>query len=587
MRFGLKRLVIGAAALATLATTAPLIAVSPATAAVASPAATVNGSVSMSPTSGTKSGNNFTSFSITLNTSSACPGDSASGNYLWQTFLIDSSVDLQSVQFGSTGPVVTESADTGKFARALYNASNSRVVNKQTDIGTATNGPITGIGTLKFTANTSGTASIPNGTYNMGVACTLGGAGTTQLKSLWSTVVTFSGGTSSASDSWSTSQGNTSFTSLTPTRVIDTRPGFAGSRVVSQLKTGPASPLCVTLAGSAGVPLGAGAVVLNLTATETDGAGFVTVYPEGETRPTASSLNYGANDTTSNMVIAKLSASGRACFYSMVPAHLVADVTGWIPASSSFTAVTPNRVFDTRPGTSGLRSVTQSKVGPTNSLEVQLSNLGASGSIVPSSGVGAVAMNVAVTETAGSGFVTVYPCGTRPDTSSLNFSTGQTIPNAVISQLSGTGTVCFYSSVEAHIIVDVVGWFSSTGSFTAFTPARAVDTRGGQPDGVRPVTKAKIGGVVVPQVQFTNLGVLVPSSGVTAVSLNIAVTGTDGPGFVTVYPCGTRPNASSLNFALNDTKANSVIVPVSSAGEVCFYSMTATDLVVDVNGYFS
>lgn len=583
MRFGLKRIVIGLAALATLATAVPLIAAAPASAAVASPVATVNGSVTMSPTSGTKSGNNYTSFSITLNSSSACPGDSASGNYLWQTFIIDASVDLQSVQFGSTGPVLTESADTGKLARALYNSSNARVVNKQTDIGSATNGPITGIGTVKFSANTSGTANITDGNYNVGVACTLAGQSTTQLKSLWSTVVTFSG----SGTAWSTSQANTQFTPVKPARVFDTRPGFSGGRVVTQDKPGPDTPMCVTIAGTSGVPVGAAAVVLNVTATETAGAGFVTVYPDGETRPTTSALNYDANGTTSNLVFARLSASGRVCFYSMVPAHLIADVTGWIPSGASFTSVVPSRAFDTRPGFTGLLSVTQTKLAPSNVLEVPLTNLGTSGSVVPSSGVGAVALNVTVTETEGSGFITVYDCGTRPTASSLNFATGQTIPNAVIAKVSGSGSVCFYSSVAAHVIADVAGWFSSTGTFTSFTPARAFDTRASELDGLIVVAKSMIGPLGVLQAQFTSLGELVPSSGVSSVSLNVTVVGATGPGFVTVYNCGTRPNASSLNFGLGDTKSASVVVPVSSTGDVCFYSMTETDLVVDINGYFS
>ena len=69
--------------------------------------------------------------------------------------------------------------------------------------------------------------------------------------------------------------------------------------------------------------------------------------------------------------------------------------------------------------------------------------------------------SVTVTETSGSGFVTVYPGGvTRPTASSLNFTTGQTVPNAVIAQVSGAGEVCFFSSVSAHLIADVHGWFA-------------------------------------------------------------------------------------------------------------------------------
>jgi hypothetical protein len=81
--------------------------------------------------------------------------------------------------------------------------------------------------------------------------------------------------------------------------------------------------------------------------------------------------------------------------------------------------------------------------------------------VVPASGVGAVSLNVTVTEPDGAGYVTVYPCDERPLASNLNFSAGQTVPNAVIAGVSGAGEVCFYSSVPTHIIADVSGWFAS------------------------------------------------------------------------------------------------------------------------------
>jgi len=83
---------------------------------------------------------------------------------------------------------------------------------------------------------------------------------------------------------------------------------------------------------------------------------------------------------------------------------------------------------------------------------------------VPLSGVGAVALNVTVVEgedpAVGGGYVTVYPCGTRPDASNLNFTAGQTVPNAVIAPVSASGTVCFYVYGTAHLLVDVSGYFT-------------------------------------------------------------------------------------------------------------------------------
>jgi hypothetical protein len=57
-------------------------------------------------------------------------------------------------------------------------------------------------------------------------------------------------------------------------------------------------------------------------------------------------------------------------------------------------------------------------------------------------------------------------------------------------------------------------------------------------------------------------------------------------GFVTVFPCGVRPDVSSVNFVSGDTVANGVIAPVSSDGKVCFYVYGTAHLLVDVSGYF-
>jgi hypothetical protein len=200
--------------------------------------------------------------------------------------------------------------------------------------------------------------------------------------------------------------------------------------------------------------------------------------------------------------------------------------------------------------------------------------------------VGAVSLNVTVTEAGGSGFVTVYPCGTRPNASSLNYVAGQTVPNAVIAPVSPSGEVCFYSQAPVHLLADVNGWFAEGASFTSVSPSRVFDTRPGE-GGLRTVSKQKISGPTELRVKLTDLSGLVPATGVGAVSLNVTVTEAGGSGFVTVYPCGTRPNASSLNYVAGQTVPNAVIAPVSAEGEVCFYSTQKTHILADVNGWFS
>ena len=127
-------------------------------------------------------------------------------------------------------------------------------------------------------------------------------------------------------------------------------------------------------------------------------------------------------------------------------------------AAVEFTSVSPSRVFDTRPGEGGLRTVSKVKISGLTELRVKMTDLS---DLVPASGVGAVSLNVTVTEAGGSGYVTVYPCGTRPNASSLNYTAGQTIPNAVIAPVSAQGEVCFFSTQPTHILADVNGWFAN------------------------------------------------------------------------------------------------------------------------------
>jgi titin len=254
-----------------------------------------------------------------------------------------------------------------------------------------------------------------------------------------------------------------------------------------------------------------------------------------------------------------------------------------LSVGSSFFSVTPVRVFDTRPGQSAFRNVTRSKVGGGYELRVKVTDVSGA---VPASGVGAVSLNVTVTEPDAAGYVTVYPCGSRPNASSLNYTAGQTIPNAVVTAVSAQGEVCFYSQSPTHLLADVNGWFAAGAGFTPASPVRVFDTRPGQ-SAFRNVTRRKVGGGYELRVKVTDVSGAVPASGVGAVSLNVTVTEPDAAGYVTVYPCGSRPNASSLNYTAGQTIPNAVVTAVSAQGEVCFYSQSPTHLLADVNGWFN
>lgn len=202
----------------------------------------------------------------------------------------------------------------------------------------------------------------------------------------------------------------------------------------------------------------------------------------------------------------------------------------------------------------------------------------------------AVSLNVTVVNPDTAGFVTVYPCGVeRPLASNLNYSAGTVVPNGVIASLGIAGSVCFYSQARIDLIVDVAGWFEGD-AYTGATPQRLVDTRdgtGGLSSPLVPPSSLTI--QVVGLTVMNALGVVVdiPSS-LSAVALNVTAVSPQASGFVTVYPCDAeRPLASNLNFLAGSVIANGVIAPVSSTGTVCIYSSVATDLVVDLAGWFA
>ena len=72
----------------------------------------------------------------------------------------------------------------------------------------------------------------------------------------------------------------------------------------------------------------------------------------------------------------------------------------------------------------------------------------------------------------------------------------------------------------------------------------------------------------------------------TAVTLNVAVDGAAGPGYLTAYPCGDPPVAASLNYAAGAVVGNSVTVRLNAERTVCFYAQTSTHLIVDLQGRY-
>jgi hypothetical protein len=209
---------------------------------------------------------------------------------------------------------------------------------------------------------------------------------------------------------------------------------------------------------------------------------------------------------------------------------------------------------------------------------------------VPASGVEAVVMNVAVTNTTAESYLTVHPTGeARPLAANLNWVAGNTVSNRVIAKLGTNGRVTIYNNAgQADVIVDVNGWFTdasqigASGAYVPLVPARILDTRTGT-GGIN----GPLGAGSTVEVQVTGQG-RVPATGATAVILNATVVGPAGPGFLTIFPTGAaQPLASDLNYATGEIRPNLVVVSLGAGGKVSMFTSTSTHVVFDVAGYFT
>jgi hypothetical protein len=373
----------------------------------------------------------------------------------------------------------------------------------------------------------------------------------------------------------------TTYTAVSPTRVLDSRIGLG---VPGKLAAG--SSFVLDIGGVAPVPAGATAVVLNVTATNPDGASFVSAWPADKTQSTTSVINVESpGQTIANLVTVPMDAAGGVAFFTQRGLDLIADVQGYYsPASSSnsgrFKPMTPNRVLDTRL----LNPIHTGPVLSGQSVDIDFRPWGVAGDAI------AVVLNVTVTAATAAGYWTAFAAGTdRPVASNLNVTTaGQTIANQVIAPVAG-GTATIFSQSGGDLIVDIAGYYTGAsavagndGLFVPVSPSRLVDTRdpaNGGPN--KPSAGAQI---TVPVRGRAGI----PTKGVAAVVVNATVTNTNGAGFFTLWPSGTtRPVVSNLNAEhANETIANHATIPVTDAG-FDFYTQSGADLVADVTGWFT
>jgi hypothetical protein len=142
------------------------------------------------------------------------------------------------------------------------------------------------------------------------------------------------------------------------------------------------------------------------------------------------------------------------------------------------------------------------------------------------------------------------------------------------------GRVCAYSLGAVDLVVDVNGWWGSAGryAYTPVTPFRLADTREG-------LGASRLDAGSTMRVSAVGIGGV--PGGARAVAANITVVDPAAAGFVTVWPCGDRPLASTGNYQAGAVRPNAAAVALSPSGDLCLFSLAATDVVIDITGFWS
>ncbi len=374
------------------------------------------------------------------------------------------------------------------------------------------------------------------------------------------------------------------YTAVEPVRVLDTR-GDAGQDVgVRRGPVGPGSVVDLPVVGRAGVPVGATAVVLNVTGVSPTGATDVRVFPVpvvGAPVPSTSNLNLAAGATRANLVTVAIGHQGRVRFRNTSGSvHLVADLAGWYAptGTSTFTAADPVRVLDTRGQDGREVGAAIGAVGGGEFVDLSVVRNGP----VPSDAA-AVALTVTAVAPTADTDVRVFPApaeGTAfPRASSVNAGAGSVVPNLVVVPLGQDGTVRLRNAAgRVHLVADVAGWYDSSdagGLFRPVGPTRVLDTR---PALVGPGQEValRVGGLA-----------RVPSLATAAV-LNVTGVAASAATDVRVYPGGgsALPRVSNLNLSPGQTAADLVVVRLGG-GTVRLRNAAGTvALVADVAGWF-
>src|SRR5450759_408317 len=156
--------------------------------------------------------------------------------------------------------------------------------------------------------------------------------------------------------------------------------------------------------------------------------------------------------------------------YNLYAFDLTHDPNPTVADAGGFVALSPTRYVDTR---------FTLPVAASGTLDLLIA--GRNG--IPADAA-AVSVNITVTVPKAPGYIAAYPTGSVPNSSTLNFVAGQTVPNAAIVRIGTGGSITLQnaSTGTTHLIVDVTGYYRTAtsrvpGVYVPQSPVRVADSR--------------------------------------------------------------------------------------------------------------
>ncbi len=223
----------------------------------------------------------------------------------------------------------------------------------------------------------------------------------------------------------------------------------------------------------------------------------------------------------------------------------------------------------------------------------------------------AVAINVTAVNMTSNGYLDIYPQGFLPSSvHSLSWTAGSgVVTNLVtvpVNTSNGEITIANGGGGSVDYVVDIEGYYApagntSAGLYNPVAPSRLVDTRCSETSPPGYITSSYCASLPSTNSNLTTLGTGqienvtvtgvagIPSSGVSAVVLNLTAIEPTHSGYLTIFPTGaTKAVVSAVDFNAGETIANSVMAKVGSNGQISVYNFLGNvNFALDVSGYYT